>query len=465
MIRVLTTCALLLAVSLTALSAAAQPAASTGFELDSSEWNGLQRFRELASEHSVQLTPRETLDLSALDTQRALILIGPSEPLDSAALQEFVADGGRLLLFDDFGTSDTLLALFSEPIRRVGPLPPEAAVDHLNDNPNLPILLSPGRHALLEGEVEMLVGNHPTGFLSALPAVVYYADGELGFAYDLTIGDGKMIVIGDSSIVINLMLPLADNRTFVGNALAYLCSGREGACEADLLVGGFATTGHYGEPEPSERAPAMALQDAMKKANELAQRLESFIPERRLMRVMTVLLTLGLVLFGLTVFPFSAARFLAIRFRPPARLLPESEFERNLREFGSTEANFALPLAILRDEFERLFLREVYRGAQDGDEGIPDFERRYRPSAIEECAERYAGCVATAGTAEWRSRRRQAQRLMQAFARVPARSQIFIDPGRRWSERDLLQLHGDCLDALEALGVREEYEQRTRRTA
>lgn len=459
--RTTLTAALLVGLALlTAPDAPAQEAGGGGeFALDSTEWNGLASFQALAGERGVELSPLGELDLSTLSKERALIVIHPSQPLAASALQAFVADGGRVLLLDDFGASEALLAEFSEPIVRVGEVPEEAAVDHLNDNPNLPVLLTPGRHALLEGDVETLVGNHPTGFLSTLPAVVYYAGGELGFAYDLTIGDGKMIVIGDSSIVINLMLPMADNRAFVGNALDYLCEGRAQPCQADLLVGDFGTRGSYGDA-PATR-PEMALQGGMEKLNELARKLESFVPERRLMRVMTLLLTVGLVLFGLTVFPFGPARFLGIRFRPPARLLPSSEFERNLREFSKANANFALPLAILRDEFERLFLREVYA---DSGESAPDIERRYRPSVIEETAERYAARMGVAGSPGWRQRRRQAQRLMQTFARVPARSQIFIEPGRRWSERDLIQLHGECLEVLESLGLREEYEQRTRTT-
>jgi len=450
----------LAAVLLGTSSAVAAPGTARDFALDSSEWNGLQELKHLASEQGVRLERGDTLDYDALDPSSPLILIHPTQPLDASSLQDFVADGGRVLIADDFGSSETLLTEFSEPIQRVGEIPEEAAVDHLNANPNLPVLVTPGRHALLENDVEILIANHPTGFLSALPAVVYYADGELGFVYDLTIGDGKLLVVGDSSIFINLMLPLADNRQFASNALGYLCESSTSPCTVSVFVGEFETSGTYGDE--TETRPGVELQENLEKLNEYVRQLDDFVPERRLLRVMTLLLLLGLVLFGLTVFPFQPARFLGIRFRPPQRLLPASEFERNLQDFGSGHVtNHALPVAILRDEFERLFLPALYDGEN---EEVPDREARYRPYKVKETAERFADRTSDGDETRWRTRQRQATQIMKSFARVPARSQIFINPGPRWNAKELRQLHRDCLDALSALGLLEDYEQRTRRS-
>src|SRR5690606_24615395 len=222
----------------------------TDYDVKSTEWNGMSQFGALAVEHGVTLVPGNLLDYSALDPSRPLILVYPTQPLDVASLQEFVADGGRILLADDFGSSAALLSSFSEPIRRRDPSGTSQA--YLNGNPNLPVLQTPGRHALLEGGVDALVGNHPTGFSSVLPAVVYFdvpIEAErLGFAYDLTIGEGKIIVLGDASMLINLMIDMADNRRFLGNALDYLCERRPaGQCAVDVYVGPFESTGTYGD--------------------------------------------------------------------------------------------------------------------------------------------------------------------------------------------------------------------------
>jgi len=438
-------------------AAVAQAQLPHDYEWGSDEWNGLSAFQALALDRGVNLTHLEKLDYSALEPARPLVILYPTTPLNAEAIQEFVADGGRIFLADDFGSSDQLLSTLSEPIVRVVS-PPEAASTRLNGNPNLPVIRTPGRHPLLEGGVERLIANHPAGFQSALPAVAYFDDARLGFVYDLTIGDGKLVVVGDSSLLINLMIDMGDNGQFVGNALQMLC-GDTPYCSADVLIGEFDAVGHYGEPgEASD--PSVEVQEMMEKLNKAAQQLLSWIPDRRLMRVMSLLLLVGMLLLGLAIFPFYGPRFLSIRFRPPARLLPRSEFERNLLEFSRGQnTNYVLPIAILRDEFERLFLRELY-----GEVGAPDNEARYRPKVVEQTSSLYADRVSLDSKLDWKQRKRQAFVLMTAFSKIPARSQLFINPGQRWSERDLSKLYEDSQEILTALNVKEEYEQRIRRT-
>ena len=57
------------------------------------------------------------------------------------------------------------------------------------------------------------------------------------------------------------------------------------------------------------------------------------------------------------------------------------------------------------------------------------------------------------------------QQLMRSFSRIPAQTQIFMNPGSRWTQKDLMNLYQESRDVLLALGVTDEHEQRNRATA
>ena len=428
---------------------------SGDFGLDNEDWNGLSELRDIANQRGVSLNAADTLNYADLDPAKPLFILYPNERLDVDSLERFLAEGGRIILADDYGTSAPLLERFG--MTRLEKLPRDLEQEAYQGNPKLPRFKTPGRHPLLEGGVDILVGNHTAGFETDLTAVVYYDVGGLGFVYDLTIGDGKMIVVADSSIFINLMTQVADNKKFIGNALRYACD-EPGPCDMDLLVGTFQGEGTYGaEPEPEmvEELDAM-----VQEVNESLEKLQEWVPRQGLMRWMTFLLVLGLVPFAVIMFPLKRSRFLSISFQPPANLMPQSEFERNLERFqGNSKANYALPIAILRDEFERLVLREVFG---EGEE--PDSLARYHPRTIEKMAAWYADRVGGTDSEEKRRRRRQLTKLMMTYSKVPARAQLFIDTGSRWGEKVMLECYQESLDILETLGLRETYERRTRST-
>lgn len=424
------------------------------FATNSAEWNGLSRLQGIALEEGLVFNRRTTLDYSELSVDRPLLILFPSRELNVNALQNFLADGGRILLADEVGSATGEL-LDRVDIERVDERDPNATQREYRLNPNLPLLTTPGRHALLEGRVRSLVANHPVAYRSELPAVVYYDDPELGFAFDLTVGEGKMIVIGDASLFINLMLNVGDNRAFVVNSLRYVCAGRS-PCEVDLYVGDFEGEGFYGELDTTHEL-VKSLEEGLEKLNEVANSLADMVPERPLLRAMTLLLAMGLAIFCLSIFPMRPPRFLSLSFRPAQRLLPRSEFERHLMEYArdGKRANYALPIAILRDEFERIFYREVYV------EGSPPaVDTRYMAPMMAQTAERY-GLAVGESDREIQDETRKAAELLKQLARVPVRSQLFIDLGTRWGERDLMQLYHQSAELLERLGVREEYEQRT----
>ena len=59
----------------------------------------------------------------------------------------------------------------------------------------------------------------------------------------------------------------------------------------------------------------------------------------------------------------------------------------------------------------------------------------------------------------------QVVELLATLARVPTRHKVFLDSDVYFSERDLLRIHDRCMEVLELMGKREEYERRTRTDA
>ncbi len=436
-------------VSLALLILCATPARGhDSFNSQRQTWDGLSDFVHTALEQGFTLNPRSLLDYSQLQRQRPILIIHPNQPLQAKDLQDFVADGGRVLIYDDFGSTAAFLAQLSEPIHRLNPTPPHAAKFHLNANPNLPLLNTPGTHPLLDDGVRRIAANHPAAFISTLPAVIYYDDPSLGFAYDLSLGKGKLILVGDPSLLINLMLSLEDNRLFAINTLRYLCDNQH-PCPIDLYVGDFPQSGTFQDKQRTRQR--QRLREAFTNLNQLIAATTHWLPEQRFLRAVLLLLTVGLLLLGFAIFPMVPPRFLTLIIKAPDRFIPRSDFERNMHLFSSTATapTYALPLAILRDDFENDFLRRLYPGTP-----IPDTEARYRPAVMAEIAQRYANLVAANDPLAWKHRRAQALRLLRDFARLPNRVHFFAQPRGRWTKNDLLRLHRSCQEMRASLGMK-----------
>src|SRR5690606_980938 len=149
--------------------------------------------------------------------------------------------------------------------------------------------------------------------------------------------------------------------------------------------------------------------------------LDDMVPERRLLRAMTMVLSIGLALFCLTVFPMRRPRFLNIRFRPDRRSLPRSPFERNLASFKAGNAlNYALPASLLRDEFERHLMGALY---PEG--GGPGGVKCYLPATIRELSERYGRRLSQDPRAQAAHAETLAA-LLRRFAKVPVNAQVFL---------------------------------------
>jgi len=189
------------------------------------DWEGLAQFVRLAQK---ELGPKralaeQRLELGVLRGEDAIIVVHPDGPLEAEELSAFMAAGGRVVLLDDYGTGSGLLARFG--IRRV-PLS-RHPVQMLRDNPALAIAEPVGTHAGLPG-AEHVVTNHATGLSTLsgnkiLPLLTVRAQGEPDglLAAEVTVGRGRLLVVGDASIAMNSMLRYPGNRALASALIRY----------------------------------------------------------------------------------------------------------------------------------------------------------------------------------------------------------------------------------------------------
>ena len=422
------------------------------YDPQSGAWNGLSTLMTVAEESDLNLTVGSRLNYDELRPSGRLFVVYPEENLDVESLASFVVDGGRLVLADDFGASGTFLERLG--ITRDTPgvegLPHDS---YARDNPALPVFEPTGVHPLLEG-VGSVIANHPAVLHHSGGPVVPYSGGG-GLVYDMNLGQGKVIVVGDASLFINRMLEAGDNRRLAENALTYLCADRADDCAVRLLVGAFEQVGQYRTAEERSQSP---LAKRISDINEWIERMQHSIPGTPLLYYLAVLLAAGMGVYltaALSLIqpkPYSAYIDEAIEDEPG----PQSEFEWNLARFedGGRDTNYVLPLAILKQIFEELFLKEL--GAWDREErvSIPvlaeQFERRYLSDRPPRERERI---------------RKELEDVLGSFAQIPTRHRVFLDSDAYYSERDLIQLYGRARRILNLMGLEEEYERRTRTLA
>jgi hypothetical protein len=408
----------------------------TGVDYDhrNSEWNGLaELYRILVAGRRVVYID-EPVDLARLPVTSPVALIYPTTELPIEELVQLVRAGGRLLVADDFGTGAPLMGALGV---RVHP----GRMPHLSfyrANRQLPSFAPSGDHPLLSG-VERVIANHPTPLSSSGAAVITYDDPHFGLLYDVRLGRGRAIVLGDPSLMVNFMLDVADNRTLVLNLFDSLCADLEQQpCRIHVATGSTPVVGDFPAPvveEPSERPP-----------------------HPRGVYFATVFLALGTAVFLLAALPLVRPRWLSFSLRTPPTMRSRSEFEWNLERMleGGRESDYALPLAILKDEFEDLFMGAL---AKHPGELHPD--TRSEPEQLRRFAERFAARVAPRGTdSERRALAARALSTLRALAEVPSRNNLVPEVDERYSERLFRRLYSDTSALLGQLGLWEEYERR-----
>jgi hypothetical protein len=426
------------------------------YEPDNRDWNGLWRLVALAEALGIEAVVHEELDYAKLDVSEPLLIVFPGEELDAKSLGRFAIAGGRVLLADDFGASGALLDRLD--LERVTPV--RGSVPHdqfVDENRALPRIEPSGRHPLLE-DVDAVVANHPAILFNVGGPVVRYSGGG-GLVYDMNLGEGKVVVLADPSMLVNHMLQVADNAALARNALAYLCRGEPEGCRLHLYVKSFEQSGRYTDPD-DRRDLGSLDQQIIDELDELNDRISSFmekLPAAELFFYLGILLALGLAVYLYTIFPLRKTR-------PYSRYLdrlnenvhaPQSEFDWNLARFvdAGSGTNYALPVSILKEIFEEIFLDALgHWPSKPGQR--PDIAELGRLFAIEHLGEDAFGTE--------RNVEREVVDLLGEFARVPTRHRVFLESDSYYSERDLLQLYRRSIKILDIMGRKEEYERRTR---
>lgn len=428
------------------------PEGGEDFALEGDGWRGLSNLFKLARAEGIELYPSAKLDYSDLSLDEPLLVIAPAQELRADSLTRYVADGGRVFVADELGSSGALLSRL-ELVRvapQLGGLPHN---EFLRGNPALPILRPRGVHPMLEG-VSVVVANHPAVLSNIGGPVVGYSD-DGGLIYDMNLGRGKVIVAADSSLLINHMLFVGDNAQLIRNTLRYLCQHREG-CRIRLYVGAFAQRGAWDELGGLRED----LAQDVSRWNESVRRAMEQLPAERLFYSMSLLLTVGVVIYLFTIFPVRKPRphSDALRLAQRPHTIPQSEFDWSLARYleGSAGMNYAQPVAILKEVFEELFLTEL--GLWAGDEA-----QRKPVSDVRLLAERFAErYMREASPAQVKQRTQELVELWTTLAKVPGRHRVFLDNDVYFSERDLLKIHERCMWILDQMNRREDYERRTR---
>jgi hypothetical protein len=260
-------------VTLAALAAATLPlaradttGAGSAFDPHGADWQGLSQFVEIA-EHEVgrgRVIPTGTLDLGRLTPADAVFIVHPVGGLDAGELSAFMRAGGRVVVLDDYGTGDEFLADFG--IRRV-PLPGRPA-EMLRNNPALAIAEPAAEHPVVRS-VTRVVTNHATGLAhpGLSPVLVVRGNDEPDVLVALagSVGRGRLLAVGDPSVVINAMLRFPGNRALATGLVRYATEDDASTPRGGvlyLLTDKFETAGTFGPASPAAGA-VVALRRAL----------------------------------------------------------------------------------------------------------------------------------------------------------------------------------------------------------
>ncbi|HEY6876544.1 MAG TPA: DUF4350 domain-containing protein [Polyangiales bacterium] len=187
-------------------------------------WDGFETLTSLAKEANVALHTPATVDLAQLTPRDALLIVSPDAALPTSALTTFLRDGGRVALLDDFGSGERLLAAYQ--VQRL--TAPRDLVPALRDDPNLLIAYPASEHPLVDG-VDLLLTNGASALRHRdLKPVFTFGHSDAALVLAGAVGAGRLVAVGDGSVLINQLMALPEHQRFAKNLLAYLhrASGR-----------------------------------------------------------------------------------------------------------------------------------------------------------------------------------------------------------------------------------------------
>ncbi len=232
---------------------ASRSALAKPLDVDGHDWEGLSDFVQAAHEEigDARVLATSTLNYDDVKKEDGIILIHPERALDVDSLASFMRSGGRVVLLDDFGTGDALLKHFG--LQRV-PMPARPA-EFLRNNPQFAIAEPAGAHPVVR-DVTKLVTNHPTGLrhpdLSPVLKLRGIDEPDVLLAEAGAVGEGRLLAVGDGSLVMNSMLRFPGNRAFARGIVRYAVEDDNRFKRSGRLFiasGAFEQRGSFGERE------------------------------------------------------------------------------------------------------------------------------------------------------------------------------------------------------------------------
>jgi hypothetical protein len=228
-----------------------RPAWPAPFELGGTDWEGVTELVRLARAElgAARVVATTQIDFSDVKPEDGLLLLYPERSLDVDELSKFMRAGGRVILLDDFGRGESLLANFG--MKRV-PSPRHPA-ESLRKNPQLALAEPASAHPVVS-DVNRVVTNHATGLShpDLSPVLkIRASEGEQDVVVAVAgaVGQGRLLAVGDPSIVMNSMLRYAGNKSFARGLVRYAVDadawGKRGG-RLFIASGSFEQKGNFG---------------------------------------------------------------------------------------------------------------------------------------------------------------------------------------------------------------------------
>lgn len=267
MLRCVASLLVLLIALLPSLRAEAAP-----FDLVGSDWEGCSELVRIARAElgTTRVVATTTIDFKELKPEDGLLLLYPEKSLDVDELSKFMRAGGRVILLDDFGRGESLLLHFG--MERVAV--PKNPVESLRHNPQLALAEPASAHPVV-ADVNRVVTNHATGVshrdLSPVLKIRGTNESDVFIAIAGAVGEkppapqGRFLVVGDPSIVMNSMLRYAGNKSFARGLVRYAVENDSWGTRGGRLFiasGAFEQKGSFGGEENTFAEWLRMLKDA-----------------------------------------------------------------------------------------------------------------------------------------------------------------------------------------------------------
>jgi hypothetical protein len=259
--------ALLAVLSLFAILTVVTRAGAAPFDLAGSDWEGCGELVRLARAElgAQRVVATGQIDFHELKPDDGLLLLYPEKSLDVDELSKFMRAGGRVVMLDDFGRGDSLLRHFG--MERVAS--PRRPAEFLRRNPQLALAEPASAHPVVS-DVSRVVTNHPTGLshpdLSPVLKIRGNGEPDVVVAVAGAVGQGRLLAVGDPSIVMNSMLRYGGNKAFARGLVRYTVDhdswGKRGG-RLFIASGGFEQKGNFGDEESTWSDYMRALREAL----------------------------------------------------------------------------------------------------------------------------------------------------------------------------------------------------------